>query len=98
MGSKTKTSSRAANSGGLVHIDKGSLQERAILKVAPFTPPWLVGAGMVPAAAITHHLWSAPAVLPWMSIGMTLATAALSALTWKVSHARKIQGRAHSTA
>ncbi|MET1035213.1 MAG: hypothetical protein ABWX68_08270 [Arthrobacter sp.] len=91
-----KTTSRAAN-GGLIHIDKGSLQERALLKVAPFTPPWLVGAGLYPAAAVTHHLWSAPAVLPWMTIGMNIATAALTALTWKVSRQRKIQGRLHST-
>lgn len=91
-----------ASKHGVVALNDGvtweKLAARGVSRLTPLLPPWLVGAALYPAGALTHHLWGEPGVLPWMSIGMTAAGSALSALTWKVSRQRKLQGRLHTTA
>lgn len=97
MGRKTF----ARKGGSLVHLDEVTMDRvmaRGVSKLAPLATPWVTGAGMVPAAAITHHLWSAPGTIPWVAMGMTLAGTALTGLTWVVSHHRRLIGRLHSTA
>lgn len=90
----------ASTGGGLVKIEEATIDKmvaRGASKLAPLAPPWLIGGGLVPVGALTHHLWGAPGVLPWMTAGMTMAGTALTALTWAVSHARGKLGRSHST-
>lgn len=57
-------------------------------------PPWVAVSLMPPAAWCCHELWGAS---PWAAAGMTLTTAGLSALAWRISHARRILGRLHAT-
>lgn len=91
----------SASGGSLVKVEDATIDRmvaRGVSKLAPLAPPWLIGGGLVPAGALTHHLWATPGVLPWMTAGMTMAGTALTALTWAVSHARGKLGRGHTTA
>ncbi|WP_018504892.1 hypothetical protein [Parafrankia discariae] len=60
-------------------------------------PPWGVAAALPLAAWLTEHMWTAPGVAPWAAMGMTTITGVVSALAWKVSHARRMLGRLHVT-
>jgi len=60
-----------------------------------FTPPW-IAAGTLPVLAESCHLlWGGSGTAPWAAAGMALATAGLTRLTWRVSHARNLIGRVH---
>lgn len=91
---------RTTSARSLVRVEQATLDRmaaRAVSKVGPLVPPWVVGGALMPAGAMTHALWSAPGVLPWVTAGMTMAGTALTALTWAVSRSRGRLGRAHST-
>ncbi|MFB4320713.1 hypothetical protein [Actinomadura sp. 21ATH] len=91
---------KVSTSGGLVRIEDATIDRmvaRGVSKVAPLATQWAMGGALVPAGALTHHLWGAPGVLPWVTAGLTMAGTALTALTWAVSHARGKLGRGHST-
>lgn len=60
-------------------------------------PPWGVAGALPLAALITEHLWAAPGVAPWAAMGMTTITGVVSAVAWKISHARRMLGRLHVT-
>ncbi|WP_163548253.1 hypothetical protein [Candidatus Frankia nodulisporulans] len=60
-----------------------------------YTPPW-IAAGTLPVLAESCHLlWGGTGAAPWAAAGMALATAGLTRLTWRVSHARQLIGRIH---
>lgn len=74
------------------------LWARGLSKVAVLAPPWVV-TGLLPViGAVFHTAWgTTPAALAFAAVGMTVATCILSALTWLVTHNRRLIGQVHST-
>jgi hypothetical protein len=70
----------------------------AVSKVAPLVPPWLLLGAEAGGGALSHAMWGGPGSVAWAAIGCTLGTTVLTALTWLVSHRRRMLGRVHSTA
>lgn len=70
----------------------------AVSKVGVLVPPWLVGILLLIMGAVSHATWGQPPAVTWATMASTLATVALTALTWAVSHQRGPLGRFHSTA
>ena len=83
--------------GGHVDIDVDmarSLRGRAL----SYAPPWALGIGLLPMAAITHHTWGTSlTTAPWAAVGLTAAGATLTMLAWTVGKARGFITRAHAT-
>jgi len=96
---------RRSGSGELARLPGQALDgaERGLASAAAdvaagwvrFTPPW-IAAGTLPVLAESCHLlWGGSGTAPWAAAGMALATAGLTRLTWRVSHARNLIGRIH---
>lgn len=68
-----------------------------VSKVAVLVPPWVILVLLYGVGAATHAIWGRPPAVTWVAMGVTLMTAALTALTWLVSHSRALLGRCHST-
>ncbi|MGW2594787.1 plasmid transfer protein TraB [Streptomyces sp. NPDC001515] len=60
----------------------------------PHTRPWLAVAGEIPATFLAHTAWSDS---PLAAIGMTVASAALTAATWLGAEGTKTPRRIHAT-
>ncbi|MFB4307021.1 DNA translocase FtsK [Actinomadura sp. GTD37] len=68
-----------------------------VSRIAVLLPPWILMLLLLIVGAIAHHVWGAPPAVTWTTMAGTLCTAALTALTWVISHQRGMLGRAHST-
>jgi len=75
------------------------LVARAVSKVGPLGPPWIVSGLGVAAGAGCHGLWGGPGPgAAWAASGLTAGTAILTGLTWQISHERRgLLGRVHTT-
>ncbi|MDV7222755.1 sporulation protein SsgA, partial [Streptomyces prunicolor] len=62
-------------------------------RAKPYTPPWIVTAGVGVAGAGAHTMWSESA---WAGVGLTLSSVALTAATWWAGKATGPQRRLHS--
>jgi hypothetical protein len=71
---------------------------RMLSKLAVLVPPWLILAVMAAVAAVSHAVWGRQPEVTWVAIVATLATVGLTALTWAITHARRMLGRVHATA
>lgn len=70
----------------------------AVSKIGPLVPPWVLLGAEAGGAALSHAMWGGPGSVAWAAIGCTLGSTVLTALTWLVSHRRRMLGRVHSTA
>ncbi|MDI5967151.1 plasmid transfer protein TraB [Streptantibioticus silvisoli] len=61
----------------------------------PHARPWLAVAGEIPASLAAHHYWSHS---PLAAVGMTVASAALTAATWWGAQGTTPARRVHATA
>ncbi|GII89694.1 sporulation protein SsgA [Sphaerisporangium siamense] len=96
--SKTTAPVRAVHSGTVIHDHYAAhLIGKGLQRAAPHTVPWILGGGMIPAAALTHAWWGTPGALPWASAALALSGAALTGVTWAVSRYRHMLGRVQST-
>jgi hypothetical protein len=68
-----------------------------VSRIAVLLPPWILMVLLMIVGAISHAAWGDPPAVTWTTLAGTLATAALTGLTWAVSHQRGLLGRAHST-
>lgn len=94
--SRKKTA--ASREGGLTYDNVlGRALAAGIAKALPHTVPWVAGAGMIPAGALTHGLWGGSGSLPWASAALALSGAGLTAVTWAISRYRHALGRLQST-
>ncbi|MDG4533430.1 hypothetical protein [Streptomyces sp. AV19] len=75
----------ASGSGGVV--------EYLLHRVKPHLPPWLAGAGTGLASLPAHHYWADSAAA---TAGLTLASVALTGVTWWAGKTTSAQRRLHS--
>jgi hypothetical protein len=71
---------------------------RIVAKAAVLVPPWLMLGATALAGVVSHTVWGAPPQITWVACLATLATTGLTALTWAITHARRMLGRFHATA
>lgn len=62
-------------------------------RIKPYTPPWIVAAGVGIAGEGAHLMWGDS---PWGAVGLTLSSVALSAGTWWAGRTTTAQRRLHS--
>lgn len=62
-------------------------------RAKPYTPPWIVTAGVGVAGAGANWQWGDS---PWAGVGLTLASTALTAATWWAGKSTGPQRRLHS--
>jgi len=62
-------------------------------KAGPLLPPWASMLGAFPAAVAVHERFGAS---PWATVGMTLGSVVLTAVTWHFSSKRAVVTRVHS--
>jgi len=62
-------------------------------RAKPYTPPWIVTAGVGAAGAGANLQWGGS---PWAGVGLTLASTALTAATWWAGKSTGPQRRLHS--
>jgi hypothetical protein len=62
-------------------------------RAKPYTPPWIVTAGVGAAGAGANVMWSDS---PWAGVGLTLASVGLTAATWWAGKSTGQQRRLHS--
>ncbi|WP_262401589.1 hypothetical protein [Actinomadura sp. CNU-125] len=68
-----------------------------VSRVMVLVPPWVLLVALLPVGAVSHWLWGDAPAVTWTTLVGTLATVALTALTWMVARDRALLGRAHST-
>ncbi|GAA0949167.1 hypothetical protein [Nonomuraea longicatena] len=72
---------------------------REVSKALLYFPPWLVAALLFGLGAAFHFTLSSddPPTVAWTTALIVTCVIALTALTWRQSHARSVLGRAHTT-
>lgn len=70
----------------------------AASKAMLYASPFLATVGELGASAAIHSAWGDPAVLPWVSAGLSMSTVACTALVWQVARDRSGLGRWHAAA
>lgn len=75
------------------HPRGGGIGGYLVQRAAPYLPPWLLTAGTGLAALPAHSMWADSAA---GAVGLTLASAALTATTWWAGKATTPQRRLHS--
>ncbi|GAA2279217.1 hypothetical protein GCM10010149_23660 [Nonomuraea roseoviolacea subsp. roseoviolacea] len=73
------------------------LAASAVSKVGVLVPPWAVLGVEAAAGAISHGMWGQAPAVTWAAVGCTLGSTVLTALTWAVTHQRRLIGRLHAT-
>ncbi|MCK2219676.1 hypothetical protein MF672_038660 [Actinomadura sp. ATCC 31491] len=68
-----------------------------VSKVGVLIPPWILVAVITGGAALSNLLWGELPAVAWAAVGCTLGTVALTALTWVITHQRRMLGRLHAT-
>ncbi|MCC3775341.1 sporulation protein SsgA, partial [Streptomyces sp. UNOB3_S3] len=76
-----------------IDTGSGSVREYLLHRLQPHLPPWLVGAGTGLASLPAHHFWSGSAAA---TAGLTLASVALTGVTWWAGKSTTAQRRLHS--
>ncbi|MEU6902298.1 plasmid transfer protein TraB [Streptomyces virginiae] len=76
-----------------VHGEGGGIGEYLLHRAKPHLPPWLAGAGAGLASLPAHYFWSGE---PGVTAGLTLASVALTGLTWWAGKSTTQQRRLHS--
>ncbi|MGK5544493.1 plasmid transfer protein TraB [Streptomyces sp. URMC 127] len=71
----------------------GGVVEYLLHRVKPHLPPWLVGAGTGLVSLPAHHYWADSAAA---TAGLTLASIALTGVTWWAGKPTSAQRRLHS--
>lgn len=74
------------------------LRARMLSKAAVLVPPWAMVLVIAGAGWVSHAVWGDPPAVTWVACVATLATTGLTALTWAITHARRLLGRVHATA
>ncbi|MGZ9931716.1 plasmid transfer protein TraB [Streptomyces sp. NC-S4] len=75
------------------HGEGGGIGEYLLHRAKPHLPPWLAGAGTGLASLPAHYFWSGE---PGVTAGLTLASVALTGLTWWAGKSTTQQRRLHS--
>ncbi|MFJ7203261.1 plasmid transfer protein TraB [Streptomyces sp. NPDC098789] len=75
------------------HGEGGGIGEYLLHRAKPHLPPWLAGAGTGLASLPAHYFWSGQ---PGVTAGLTLASVALTGLTWWAGRSTTQQRRLHS--
>ncbi|WP_053677470.1 plasmid transfer protein TraB [Streptomyces sp. XY66] len=75
------------------HGDGVGVGEYLLHRAKPHLPPWLAGAGVGLASLPAHYFWSGQ---PGVTAGLTLASVALTGLTWWAGRSTTQQRRLHS--
>ncbi|MGW2679327.1 plasmid transfer protein TraB [Streptomyces sp. NPDC001436] len=75
------------------HGEGGGIGEYLLHRAKPHLPPWLAGAGTGLASLPAHYFWSGQ---PGVTAGLTLASVALTGLTWWAGKSTTQQRRLHS--
>ncbi|MFJ2749774.1 plasmid transfer protein TraB [Streptomyces sp. NPDC087297] len=75
------------------HGEGGGIGEYLLHRAKPHLPPWLAGAGTGLASLPAHYFWSGEA---GVTAGLTLASVALTGLTWWAGKSTTQQRRLHS--
>lgn len=75
------------------HGEGGGIGEYLLHRAKPHLPPWLAGAGTGLASLPAHYFWSGE---PGVTAGLTLASVALTGLTWWAGRSTTQQRRLHS--
>ncbi|MFE9842501.1 plasmid transfer protein TraB [Streptomyces goshikiensis] len=75
------------------HGEGGGIGEYLLHRAKPHLPPWLAGAGIGLASLPAHYFWSGQ---PGTTAGLTLASVALTGLTWWAGKSTTQQRRLHS--
>lgn len=73
------------------------LAASAISKLGVLLPPWVILGAEAAAGALSHAIWGEPPAVTWAAVGCTLGSTALTALTWAITHQRRLIGRLHAT-
>ncbi|MBB2741920.1 UNVERIFIED_ORG: hypothetical protein FHR35_009073 [Microbispora rosea subsp. rosea] len=74
------------------------LAASAVSKVGVLVPPWAILGAEAAAGAISHAMWGQAPAVTWAAVGCTLGSTVLTALTWAITHQRRLIGRIHATA
>lgn len=75
------------------HGEGGGIGEYLLHRAKPHLPPWLAGTGAGLASLPAHYFWSGE---PGVTAGLTLASVALTGLTWWAGKSTTQQRRLHS--
>lgn len=75
------------------HGEGGGIGEYLLHRAKPHLPPWLAGTGTGLASLPAHYFWSGE---PGVTAGLTLASVALTGLTWWAGKSTTQQRRLHS--
>ncbi|MCM1966211.1 plasmid transfer protein TraB [Streptomyces sp. G1] len=75
------------------HGEGGGIGEYLLHRAKPHLPPWLAGTGTGLASLPAHYFWSGQ---PGVTAGLTLASVALTGLTWWAGRSTTQQRRLHS--
>ncbi|MBO4274949.1 hypothetical protein, partial [Microbispora triticiradicis] len=91
----------ARNTTSLQLVQDATMERLAaatLSKVGVLVPPWVILGAEAAAGAISHALWGQAPAVTWAAVGCTLGSTALTALTWAITHQRRLIGRLHATA
>ncbi|MEO3869562.1 hypothetical protein ABGB18_12085 [Nonomuraea sp. B12E4] len=72
---------------------------REVSKALLYFPPWLIGALLFGLGTAFHYTLRSddPQITAWTTALIIVCVLVLTALTWHLSHARSLTGRAHTT-
>ncbi|WP_169948624.1 DNA translocase FtsK [Microbispora sp. H11081] len=90
----------ARNTTSLQLVQDATMERLAaatLSKVGVLVPPWVILGVEAAAGAISHALWGDAPAVTWAAVGCTLGSTALTALTWAITHQRRLIGRLHAT-